>query len=808
MIVYSATKSGFNEDVISNLIADKILERFKSKLGHSTSKSEIDSWKNSMQYMNNILSDKAIPGTAGVSIEYKVPQTSNRIDFILTGKDQNKNDTAVIVELKQWSNVKSTSKDAIVETFVGGREREINHPSYQAWSYAALLYDFNETVREENIALKPCAYLHNCVDNDVINHSFYQEHTEKAPSFLKNDTKRLQSFIKQHVKYGDTDNIMYRIDHGKIKPSKNLADMLVSLMKGNPEFVMIDDQKLVFETVLELAKLSTPENKHVLIVEGGPGTGKSVVAINLLVELTKREMLTQYVTKNAAPREVYASKLKGTYRKSHIDNLFKGSGTYHNSEENSFDVLVVDEAHRLNEKSGMFQNLGENQIKEIINASKHSVFFVDEDQRVTWKDIGQKREIKNWAKKAGAKVQELELASQFRCNGSQGYLAWLDSALEIRSTANETLEGVDYDFRVFSSPNELRDTIFKKNRINNKARLVAGYCWDWVSTKSPEKNDIIFEEFNFSMKWNLKTDGSLWILKPETVNEIGCIHTCQGLEVDYIGVIIGPDILVRNGEIITDAAKRSKNDSSVRGYKTLLKSDPGEARARAEIIIKNTYRTLMTRGQKGCFIYCIDPETNDYFSEMAKSIAAEEKQTAHIQETKIVQEVVVSEEYPGLTLKLIEPEKVKPYENAVPIYNLEIAAGQFSDEQHIDECDWVELPDSFRPQQGHFVTRVVGESMNKRIPNGSWCLFKANPGGSRNNKVVIVQHREIQDQDTGTSFTVKLYQSQKISIGDGWQHSKIVLKPDSNANGYDDLVFEDEMAGELSVVGEFVAVIG
>ena len=801
MIVYSATKSEFQNDVNLNVIADKILTRFKTQLGHSTSKSEINSWKNSMLYMNNILSDSAIPGNAGVSIEYKVPQTSNRIDFILTGKNQNKSDTAVIVELKQWTDVKRTSKDAIVETFLGKGEREVSHPSYQAWSYAALLHDFNETVREENIALKPCAYLHNCKANDVINHSFYQAHTEKAPTFLKNDTQRLQGFIKQHVKYGDVDNIMYRIDHGKIKPSKNLADKLVSLMEGNPEFIMIDDQKLVFETVLALAEQSTPKNKQVLIVEGGPGTGKSVVAVNLLVELTKRELLTQYVTKNAAPRAVYAAKLQGTYTKSHINNLFKGSGSYHNSDANSLDVLVVDEAHRLNAKSGMFQNLGENQIKEIINAAKHSVFFIDEDQRVTWKDIGETQEIRKWAEQAGAKVQQLELASQFRCNGSQGYLSWVDNSLEIKNTANETLRGIDYDFRVFNSPNELRDHIFKMNRINNKARLVAGYCWDWVSTNEPGKNDIVFEEHNFSMKWNLKTDGSLWIMKPETINEIGCIHTCQGLELDYVGVIIGPDLIVRDGRVITDAAKRSKNDSSVRGYKTLFKNNPDEALARADTIIKNTYRTLMTRGQKGCYIYSTDPETNAYFAEMAKAVVTEESQEEQTEDSQ-------SEQYPGLTLKLIDIDEVKPFENSVPVYDLKIAAGQFGAEQQVDGFDWVELPDSFRPQKGHFITRVMGESMNRRIPNGSWCLFKANPGGSRNNTVVIVQHRDIQDQDTGSSLTVKVYRSEKISNGEEWQHSKIVLSPDSNVEGYENLEFGSESKGELSVIGEFVAVIG
>jgi len=806
VIVYSATKLEFNNDVNNNVIADKILECFKDKLGRSTNKSEIRAWENSMMYMNNIMMDASIPKNAGVSIEYKIPLTSNRIDFILTGKDQNKTDSAIIVELKQWSEVKRTSKDAIVETFLGKSERETSHPSYQAWSYSALIQDFNETVRDENILLKPCAYLHNCEDNDVINHSFYKTHTKKAPAFLKNDSQRLKSFIKQYIKYGDTSNIMYRIDNGKIKPSKNLADTLDSMLQGNIEFIMIDDQKLVYETVIALSRISTPENKHVLIVEGGPGTGKSVVAINLLAELTKQEKVVQYVTKNAAPRQVYAAKLKGTYTKSHIDNLFKGSGSYHNSEQNILDVLVVDEAHRLNEKSGIYQNQGENQIKEIINASKHSVFFIDENQRVTWKDIGEKKQIKKWASQANAKVQEMELSSQFRCNGSDGYLAWVDNALDIKITANETLVDIDFDFRVFDSPNALRDFIFKKNRIKNKARLVAGYCWDWISAKHSEKDDIVLEEFDFSMKWNFKSDGNLWIMKPEAVKEIGCIHTCQGLELDYVGVIIGPDLIVRNGKIITDAKQRSKMDSSIKGYKKLLNVNPEKAKCRAELIIKNTYRTLLTRAQKGCYIYCTDFETNAYFAEMAKGAIDDKYQIIYVGTAKTEDEIQTGK-YPGLTLRLLKPEDVKPFENAVPIYNLEVAAGLFSEEQKVDDYEWVELPDSFKPQHGHFVAKVVGESMNKRIPNGSWCLFKANPGGSRNNKIVIVQHRDIQDHETGTSITIKLYKSEKIFDGDEWRHNKIVLQPDSNSEGYEELSFDNESESGLRVIGEFVAVL-
>lgn len=620
MQVYASDKAGFINDVKDGEIDSQILAAFKRNLGKSTGESEIASWRNSMNYMHNILQDEEIPFDAGISIEYNLPRTNKRVDFIITGRNENGGNNAIIIELKQWTEAKATGKDGIVSTFLGKGERETPHPSYQAWVYAALLEDFNEAIARENIGLKPCAYLHNCISEEVINSPVFEMYTSKAPAFLKKDARKLADFIKSHVKFGDKKNIMYLIDNSTIRPSKNLADKLDSLLRGNREFLMVDDQKIVFETALDLAEKSTVKEKHVLIIEGGPGTGKSVVAVNLLVELTKRRLLAQYVTKNAAPRDVYASKLSGSHTKTHINNLFRGSGSYTESEANEFDALVVDEAHRLNEKSGMFQNLGENQIKEIISASKFSVFFIDEDQRVTLKDIGEKGEIRKWAEGMGANVHEMALLSQFRCNGSDGYVAWVDNALQIKETANETLEGIDYDFRVVDSPGELRGAIFKKNKLRNSARMVAGYCWDWISRGNNSLNDIVFEEHSFEMKWNLASDGNLWIMKPESVSEIGCIHTCQGLEFDYVGVIIGPDFVVRNGVVITNADRRAKTDASIKGYKSLLKENAELARSKAKAIIKNTYRTLMTRGIKGCYIFCTGPETNKYFRESAAAL--------------------------------------------------------------------------------------------------------------------------------------------------------------------------------------------
>ncbi len=602
------------KDVMSNDIGDIVHRAFKKATGHKTSMSEIRSWENSMQYMYRVLEDDEISQNTEIAIEYHIPQSSKRIDFIIAGKNAKRQDAAILIELKQWSEATLSDKDGIVVSYVGRAEREVSHPSYQAWTYACLLEDFNQTVHEEHIQLHPCAYLHNYEQDDVITNEFYKDYTDKAPVFLKPDALKLREFIKANVKYGDKDQVMYRIDHGKIKPSKNLADKLDSMLQGNQEFLMIDDQKVVYETALKLAEQSTVNNKNVLIVQGGPGTGKSVVAINLLVELTKKQLLTKYVTRNAAPRDVYESKLTKSFRKSHISNLFSGSGSFTETKPNLFDALIVDEAHRLNAKSGMYQNKGENQIKEIIESSKFSIFFLDEDQKVTLKDIGESEEIKMWAFQIGAKTQELILESQFRCNGSDGYLAWLDNTLQIHETANETMAGIDYDFKVINNPNELRDLIFEKNKIANKARLVAGYCWKWQSKndRTGQVKDVIIDEYDFAMRWNLASDGNLWILKPDAVNEIGCIHTCQGLEMDYVGVIIGPDLIVRNGRIITDATKRAGSDKSVHGYKKMHAEDPAAAEALADQIIKNTYRTLMTRGQKGCYVHSVDAETQHY----------------------------------------------------------------------------------------------------------------------------------------------------------------------------------------------------
>lgn len=612
MIVYQATKGKFRDDILDDAIETKILDAFRTKLKRRVARQEVMAYRNSLQYMERVIGDPEIPDDCGVAIEYHLPQTSKRIDFILTGRNHLDAEYLIMVELKQWSEATLSDKDGIVNTYIGKRFGEHTHPSYQAWSYASLLQNFNETIERETINLLPCAYLHNYLPDEVMTHAHYQDYITKAPIFLRGEAAKLREFIKQHVKYGDKRNLLYHIDSGRFKPSKFLADNVDSMIKGNEEFILIDEQKLVLEEALALTAKASEKRKKVLIIKGGPGTGKSVVAVNLLSKLITKGYAAKYISKNAAPRKVYESKLTKSFKKTVISHLFGGSGDYITTPQNSFDALIVDEAHRLNNFSGLYRNLGESQIKEIIRASKCVIFFLDEDQRVTLDDVGSTFEIRKWAKREGAEIREMELQSQFRCNGSNGYLAWLDYVLQIRETANTSLEGINYDFRIFDSPIELWDAIYEKNKLNNKSRMVAGYCWDWKSKTSSEAFDVIIPEFDFKMKWNLESDGSLWIIGENSINEIGCIHTCQGLELDYVGVIIGKDLTARNGKIITSPEGRSKGDMTIRGYKKHLFEQPKKTEIALNSIIKNTYKTLMTRGMKGCYVYCIDRETAEH----------------------------------------------------------------------------------------------------------------------------------------------------------------------------------------------------
>lgn len=624
MIIYSGSKADFmvqvEEDTIAYTIRDNILEKMHRK----TPDAEFRSWVNSLEYMYKVLNDDGIPRNSGIAIEYNLPNTAKRVDFLVSGYDAKRSANVVIIELKQWEKLnKVEGLDALVETFTGGRERRVVHPSYQAWSYAEMIRDYNEYAQIAGVNLWPCAYLHNYmrVQDDPLDDPIYKDYLDEAPAFAKGDVRKLREFIKRVVETGDDTEILYEIDNGRIKPSKSLQDAIVGMLESNPEFNLIDDQKVVFERIMELSRQCERDGKkRVLIATGGPGTGKTVIAMNLLARLTQEGVFVQYCSKNSAPRTVYAKKLKGHRTKSSIDNMFKGSGAYVEAPRNAVGVVLADEAHRLNEKSGLYGNQGINQIHEIIHAARLSVFFIDECQRVTVKDIGSVGEIKRWAAVNGAEVYEEELTSQFRCNGSDGYLAWLDDVLEIRETANYDIEGIDYDFEVLDSPDEMRQKVIERNQGSNKSRILAGYCWNWPRAGRADTNTHEITIGDFEISWNLD-GGEAFALSPTSINEAGCIHTTQGLEFEYVGVIIGDDLRYEGDHVVTDYTKRAGTDQSIKGLKKMEREDPKHALKLADEIIKNTYRTLMTRGMKGCYEYATDPNLRSYLKERSAACA-------------------------------------------------------------------------------------------------------------------------------------------------------------------------------------------
>lgn len=617
MLAYLATKAEFLSDAAT--IEDIVRDQVRQKLNINVGESEYRAWRNSLgNAMSNVMRSSRIPDDAGVAIEYRLDLGRKRIDFMLSGRDHHNNPSLYIIELKQWEKIEESETRDHVKTYMGGAIREELHPSYQAWSYQSRLESYNEFIYETGVNMGSCSYLHNCPTNNVVGSSRYEAILSKSPVFIKGQMDELTEAIGKQIVSGSGIEILKSVDASPIRPSARLADAVGNMLKGIEEFILLDEQKTVYEKILESAKKSQTGKKQVIIVDGGPGTGKSVISINALASLTKERMNTRYVTANGAPRDVFKAKLSNELTSDAFKQLFSGSGSFHSMEKDSYDVLIADEAHRLTAKSGFYKNEGENQIKEIIGSAKTSVFFIDEAQKVTWADIGEKESIRNFAKEAGAELQEYQLTSQFRCNGSDDYLAWLEQFLGVKPSDGQVFSRESFDFQVFDNPTDLHEEIKRLNKLNGKSRMVAGYCWNWISKNDFEKRDIVIDSYR--ARWNLQKYDDSWIINPNSVNEVGCIHTCQGLEVEYVGVIIGNDLRIESGTFITDPSARAKTDKSLSGFKKSLQSNEVGALKKADELIRNTYRTLMSRGMKGCYVYCTDKKTNEYLKSTLKEM--------------------------------------------------------------------------------------------------------------------------------------------------------------------------------------------
>lgn len=610
MIIYNSTLGEFKQHVLLNQMQGILLESLRQKGLSGGSPSEVNSWNNSLHFMKDALDDPFFASDCQVAVEYNIPQTSKRVDFMIMGNN-GEADHVVIVELKQWAKVQIVDPNCGHSIMSDLKSHEpVAHPSYQAYSYKQLILDYCDDEHVNDKTVRPCAYLHNLSETyrSVIENDIYNVWTDKAPVFLQQDVLKMRNFIKKYIHLKATDgSLLYKIEEGRLRPTKSLQDALHSMLSGNEEFHMIDEQVVAYDKIMKAIKESQEDDKkHVIIITGGPGTGKSVLAINVLAKcIIDLKLNASYITKNSAPRKCYANLLsKGEPLKMvNLQKAIQSPWCLPGMIYNGLDVGIYDEAHRMQKKPYRYQ--GNDMLEDAIRAARVSVFFVDDDQRITVNDRYDVDAILAYAKKENAIIHKpYELVSQFRCDGSDGYISFLNNLLELKQTANTFFEFNKLNVKVFDDPNQMRDELRKLNQINNKARMIAGYCYDWNVKKGRGDWDIVLKN-GFKAKWNLANDDH-WAVNPNSFEEIGCIHTCQGMEFDYVGVFIGKDLYYEDGHVKTNRNAISKDDgtSGIR-----LKSTSDEE---ADKLIRRTYKVLLTRGLKGCFIYCEDQALSEY----------------------------------------------------------------------------------------------------------------------------------------------------------------------------------------------------
>lgn len=619
----------------------------------------------------------------------------------------------------------------------------------------------------------------------LVNHNYYQKWDVYREIFHSVwNTLRAKGIAKHSIEYIDNSDLF------KYSPYKSLTKEQI---KG---------LKTILKSILD-------QNAKNVIIEGGAGTGKTILAVFLFKMLNSdvedfnfeefggeekefikliTEIKTVYPDPKmglVVPMSSFRSTLKKVFR--NVGGLTASMviGPAKVSREH-YDILLVDESHRLRRRVNLGAYFGafdkacerlgldkneHNELDWVIKQSDKAILFYDEGQSIKPSDV-QKKDFDKLKKLNETRIEKLD--SQFRVKGGNSYVNFIDDLLNTNLEAeNDKFQDKNYEFLLFESIEELIEKVRERNEENGLARLVAGYSWEWVSKRNPEAFDINIEGIN--LRWNTTNDD--WINSKTSIDEVGCIHTTQGYDLNYTGVIFGNEITYdsEKDEIII------KEENYYDRYGKQSIEDPKKLKN----FIINIYKTILLRGIKGTFVYVCDDDLREYLSKyIPKHNPLEKSET-----------------------EILSHREVQPFQNSVPLYSLKVAAGEFGDYQKVEDHDWVKVPNRYRDLSNLFACQVIGESMNKIIPNGSVCLFRKYTGGSRNGKIVLVEHSEFIDSEYGSCYTVKEYHSEKNQIGDEWEHESIILKPLSNSDEYDTIKLEDDGERNLRVIGTFECVL-
>lgn len=617
MRLYSGTSNQFIEDNVQNQIAEKLKISFFEYFRYNPPSSEIASWRNSLRSISQVFQYSNLMDH-GVIIEYQLPISSKRLDCIICGKDGAHKENAVIIELKQWEKCEEATGDNEVCTWIGGGNRDVLHPSVQVGQYKMYLEDMHTAFYEGNnpIILNACAYLHNynLSENDLLFSTKFKEVISNYPLFTADDVNKLKGFLTEKLRLGEGIEVLKKIEESKFRPSKKLMNHVGNIIRGKSEYILLDEQLVVYDKVFSCAREGFHnKQKNVIIIKGGPGTGKSVIAINLMADLLLKDYNAQYATGSRAFTETLR-KIIGIRGSSQ----FKYFNSYSSAQLNSVDILIADEAHRIRKTSNSrytpaHKRLDIPQIQELINAAKVAVFFIDDIQIVRPDEIGSVDYIKEYALKNNCKVFEYELEAQFRCNGSDAFVNWVNNTLGIKRTANVIWDlREEFDFKIFDDPENLEKAIREKVKEDFTGRVTAGFCWDWSlpDENGNLKNDVVIG--NYKRPWDAKPEAkklapgipkaSLWAYDPNGINQIGVVYTAQGFEFDYVGVIFGDDLKYNFDRQAWEGHPENSSDKAVKRSKEKFVE-----------LVKNTYRVLLSRGMKGCYVYFIDKDTERFF---------------------------------------------------------------------------------------------------------------------------------------------------------------------------------------------------
>ena len=481
MRLYAGSSWEFIDDSTHNRIATRLKDAFQVVYRREASPGEVNSWRNSLRAMSQVL-DAGELYDHGILLEYELPLSSKRLDCLITGQDLQAKDRAVIVELKQWEKCEETEGEKVV-TFVGGGHRTVLHPAVQVGQYKRYLEDVHTVFHESAapVSLEACSYLHNYSygPTDALLAAKFSEVMQENPVFTGDHVTQLTQYLHHRMGKGNGMEALARIEKSKYRPSKKLLAHVGGVLQGQSKYVLLDNQLVAFDRVLAEAKAGfRDKKKSAILIRGGPGTGKSVIALNLMAALSSLGLNAHYATGSKAFTETLRQ-IVGKRAATQVRYF----NSYPQAEINDIDVLICDEAHRIRATSNnrftpAAKRSGLRQLDELFNASKVAVFFVDDRQIVRPGEIGSADEILASARKQGCRIFEFKLESQFRCGGSDGFINWINNTLEIERTANVLWNTHDaYDFQIVSTPEELDAKIKAKLGEGFDARLTAGF---WI----------------------------------------------------------------------------------------------------------------------------------------------------------------------------------------------------------------------------------------------------------------------------------------------------------------------------------------